>query len=259
MVSLISAVLAASLGFLVYLAVPFVVMTAPVELRRKVGEWYLKKASKCLKQFVFVRRVLSGYDVLPISVDDEQKLLTTTLSSSLAGEDNEYRFQDPDNRIKRLWNKPVALAFEQIPVAIDAELAELGKALHEKDVTDGIWHGDLTDPDSVEVDPWLTVKKGLQCVDPVDAYRLVINDVDAENIKTAEKLTKKRYEKYGDGVSAVQLMSGAIGFFSGLGGMMALKFFQNKFLDGGGGGGGVPESPVPIAIDATLDMAVIVL
>jgi len=259
MVSIMSLVLAGSMGLLVYLAIPFLVMGGPVELRRTVGGWYLKKAAKCLKQFVFVRRVLSGYDVLQISIDDEQKLLTTTLSSSMTGEDNEYRFKDPDNRIKRLFNKPVALAFEQVPAAVDAELAELGQAVHEKDVTDGIWHGDMADPESVEVDPWLRVKKGLQCVDPVDAYRLVVNDVDAENIKTAEKLTKKRYEKYGDGVSAVQLMSGAIGFFCGLGGMMALKFFQNKFLDGGGGGGGVPENPVPIALDATLDMAVMVL
>lgn len=253
MVSLVSVALAASLGFMIYLAVPFVVMTFPIEVRHKVGTFYFEKAAKCLKQFVFVRRVLSGYDVLPINVDDEQKLLKVTLTSNLTKDDNEYRFQDPDNRIKRLYNKPVALAYEQVPAAIDAEMAELGHWLHEKNVNEGLWSGDMQEPDSVTVDPWLKMKRGLRLVDPLDAYQLVVNDVDAENIKTSEQLTKKRFEKYGSGVSAVQLMSGVLGFFAGIGGMMALKFFNQKVLDGGGG---APESPIPVMIGIGIDTVV---
>jgi len=256
MVSIVTALLSASLGLLVYLAIPFIVMGSPVEIRKSVGDFYFKKQAKCLKQFSYVRRVLSGYDVLGITVDDEQKLMKCTLDSNLIDEDAEYPFQDPDNRIGRLYNKPVAIAYEEVPAAVDAEVAEWGYWLGKKHVNEGVWSGDLEDPDGVEVDPWLRVSKGLRLVDPIDAYKLVLNDVDAENIKTAEKLTKKRFEKYGGGVSATQLMSGALGFFTGLGGMMALKYFSQKVL--GNSGGGTPEAPVPIMLDAALQVVGVV-
>lgn len=247
MVSLISMALAASLGFLVYLAIPFVVMGSAIEVRKRVGRYYLKLGTKSLKQFAFVRRVLSGYDILPIDVDDEQKLLKVTLSSSTLGENNEYRFKDPDNRILRLFNKPVALAYEQVPAAIDAELAELGHWVHEKHVDEGLWDGDMSDPDNVSIDPYVEVSDGLHLVDPIDAYNVVVNDVDAENIKTAEKKTKKRFEKYSGGFSPMQMLSGVLGFATGVGGVMALRFFQDKFLDGSSAS--PPPNPVPILVD----------
>jgi len=137
MVSVTTAVLAVVFGMMLYFMVPVLSNVAPVEIRQTVGTFYLKLGAKCLKQFTFVRRVLSGYDILPISVDDEQKLLQVTLSGSTLGEDTQYRFADPDNRIKRLFNKPVALAFELVPSAIDASMAEWGHWANEKENNEG--------------------------------------------------------------------------------------------------------------------------
>jgi len=229
----------ASLGVLAYIGLPFVVMNAPVPIRKKVGTFYLKNGVKSLKQFTLVRRVLSGYDIKPIQVDDEQKLLQVTLTSSTLGEDTTYRFADPDNRIKRLWNKPVGLNFEKIPAAVDAELSEWGYWAREKQNSEGLI---AEDGDSQRVDPYLEVDSRLRLVDPIDAFEIVANDVDAENIKTAEKITEKRYEKYGEGIGLGQTVRAMMAYGVGVGGVMAVQYLNEKVI-GGGGGSGVIEAP----------------
>lgn len=253
MVDPVWVVIMAGLGVITYAGIPMLVMSAPIELREAVGRKYHSLAARALKQFVFLRRILSGYDVEPISVDDEQKLLKVTLSSSRLGEDNTYPFTDPDNRIARLYNKPVALAYEAVPAAVDAELAEIGEWTDEKVQQDGgLWHGDLDDPESVRYDPWVPMSSGLRLVDPMEVFNIVGNDVDPEMVKTAEKKTQKRFEKYGGGVSPVQLMSGVLGFFAGLGGIILLRYVEQKLL---GGGGGAPD-PTTLPIQLASDMVV---
>lgn len=261
MVSWVGAGLAISLGVLVYVALPMGAMALPVELRKKVGEFYLKLAARCLKQFAFVRRILSGYDVIPIKVDDEQKLLKVTLSNSLAGDSNAYPFKDPDNRVLRLYNKPVSLNYEGVPGALDAELAELGHWVGEKDTEGGLWSGDLYNTDvPVTVDPFVEMDDGLRLVDPIDAYNLVPNDVDPENVKTTEQLTKKRFEKYNPGVNTEQMISGALGFALGLGGILVMNYAQHEII---GGGGGPPQGPsIPVGaldVQPLLDVVVMFL
>lgn len=249
--------IALSLGFLVYLAVPVLAMTAPVTIRERVGKFYLKLAARSLGQFSFVRRVLSGYDVKPITVDDEQKLLKNTLSSNTMGDDEEYRFKDPDNRIKRLFNKPVAMNYELIPAAIDAELAEIGDATQEKQYNEGLQSGNPEDgKDAVTVDPYVQVPSDLQLIDPIDAFALVPNSVNPENVKTAEQITKKRFEKYGSRIDAMQLMSGVTGFLLGIGGAIGAAYVRENLLDGGGGGGiSNPVGSFPIgSIQPPVDM-----
>jgi hypothetical protein len=249
MVNMIRLAIVACLGFLLYISIPIVAGSASIRVRDRVGGFYIGLASTCLKQWSFVRRVLSGYDIQQIHVDDEQKLLKTTLSSPLVGEDTEYRFTDPDNRILRLENKPVATTYEGIPAALDAELAEIGHWVREKRRESGFWEGDPRDTDEdTTVDPFVQMANETRLVDPLDAFELVTNDVDPENIKTAEELTKKRYEGYRSMINPVQVMSGVLGFFTGLGGVMAVRFFQNKILDGAGGGGvSGPEIPLQVA------------
>lgn len=263
MVDVIWATISACLGFMVYLALPFTVGATPIEVRRKVGEFYLKLGAKVLKQFALVRRVLSGYDVLEIDVEDDAKRLKTTLDSAMIGDDAEFKFTDPDNRIKRLWNKPVALAYENVPAAVDAELSEFGYWIGEKDDNEGLWSGDLKHPESVRVDPYVRMSDNLRLIDPIDAFYAVSNSVNPENIKTAEQKTKKRFEKYGSGLGAKEMLSGLLGFFGGIGGVMALQFFQEKFMDGSGGGGGLGGTEVvPMGfVDLTpiLDAVVTVL
>jgi len=233
MVSAVTAVLAVVFGLMLYVLVAVAAIAAPVTIREKVGSFYLKLGAKSIGQFTFVRRVLSGYDILPISVDDEQKLLKVTLSSSTLGEDNEYPFKDPDNRIGRLFNKPIALAFELVPAAVDAELAEWGHRVKEKEENEGLL---AYDGGEKRVDPYVEADDSLRLVDPLDVFNIVTNDVDSENIKTAEKITKKRYEKYSDGVDIAQTLRVLMSFAVGAGGVMVMHYINNEMIDGTGGG-----------------------
>lgn len=262
MVSIMTAAIAASAGFMIYLAIPVLVMNAGPSLRQRVGTFYFKLAARSLKQFTFVRRVLSGYDVLPISVDNEQKLLQVTLSSSTIGSSDKFRFADPDNRIKRLYNKPVAVAFELVPAAIDATISEWGYWAQEKKNNEGFWSADyMKEPDAVEVDPYIEASDDLRLVDPIDAHAIVSNDVDAENIKTAEKKTKKRFEKYKGGIGLAQTMRVAIGFAIGAGGFVGIQYFNEEVMGSGGGSGGTIVGSEQLMVDATslaIDMAVMI-
>lgn len=272
--SIVWILIAFSLGLLIYMAVPIVAMNAPIKVRRKVGQFYLQMAARSLKQFAFVRRVLSGYDVKPISVDDEQKLLKNTLSSNTLGDDEEYRFKDPDNRIKRLFNKPVAMAYEEVPAAIDPELAEIGQAAQKKQDNKGLQSGnDREGKGDVTVDPYVRLPSTMQLVDPIDVFNLVPNSVNPENVKTTEQLTKKRFEKYGSRIDAMQLMSGVTGFLLGIGGAVGAAYVRSNLLDGGGGGGDIsnpvgsfplgsinPVDAVPLhAINIPVDLVVTLL
>jgi len=271
MVSVTTAILACVFGFMLYVMIPVTAMTAPVHIRKKVGTFYLKLGAKCLKQFTFVRRVLSGYDILPISVDDEQKLLQVTLSGSTLSEDSTYRFADPDNRVSRLFGKPVAVAFELVPAAIDAELAEWGYWTRQKEENDGLVKqadaGDGMAADGgaeTRVDPYVEADSGLRLVDPLDFYSLVTNDVDSENIKTAEKIAKKRYEKYGDGVDLAQTLRVLIGFGVGAAAVIIMHYINNEMMDSSGGGppgsGIVGKETLTVAVDpATITDAVVML
>lgn len=243
MVSLVWSIVAAMLGLLVYIAIPMLAGSLPVQLRQKIGQFYFKLAARSLKQFAFVRRILSGYDVYPIEVDDEQKLMKVTLSSSMVGDDNTYPFKDPDNRIGRLMNKPIALTYELVPAAVDAELSELGHWIGEKANNDGLNHGDMQTDDTVTVDPYVKLENNQRLIDPIDAHELVPNAVDPENVKSAEEKTKKRFEKYGGGPGAAEIMTGLMGFAAGVGAILVLEYFMSEVIGGGGGSGDLPDVP----------------
>lgn len=262
MVSITTALLACVAGFMLYVAIPIAAMAAPVQVRETVGTFYLKLGAKCLKQFTFVRRVLSGYDILPISVDDEQKLLEVTLSGSTLGEDNEYRFADPDNRIGRLFNKPIAIAYEQVPAAVDAELAEWGHWVREKEANSGLM---AEGGENARIDPYVEATDSLRLIDPMEFFAVVTNDIDSETIRTAEKKTKKRFEKYNEGVSLEESLQVMMGFAVGAGGVMAMHYVQTKVIGGGSdgppGSGIVGEEMMSVAPDPTplLDLVVMLV
>jgi len=250
--------IAASLGLLIYILIPLLAFLAPISVREQIGRFYFKLGARCLKQFTFVRRVLSGYDVQVIEVDEEQKLLKVTLSSPLLGEDNEYRYKDHDNRVLRLMNKPVSINFELVPAAVDAELAEAGHHVREKKTDEGLWDGDHEkNPDDVVADPFVEMTDDLQLVDPIDVYNLTSNDVDPEDIKTAEKKTLKRFEKYGASFDPIQAVTGGMGFLIGIGGVMALEYFQKEVINSSGGD--VNSSEVPIQLGNIILETVVVL
>lgn len=247
MPSLISVAIAGSLGLLVYVLIPMVANLGNINTRKRVGETYYKMEARLLKQFTFLRRVLSGYDVKPIGVDNERKLLTLTLGSNLMGDDETYPFEDPDGRIKRLYNKPAALAYERVPAAIDAELAEIGRWVAERRENGGFWSGEFDNAEvETTVKPWVVMSDGFQLVDPLDSFEIVPNDIDPENVKSTEIMTEKRFEKYRGNLGMREGVLGVMGFLTGAGGMAGMAYVRDKLLDGGGGG--VPEAPVDIGL-----------
>jgi hypothetical protein len=194
-----------------------------------------------------------------LTVDEEQKLLTVTLSSPLIGDDTEHRFKDPDNRIMRLMGKPVALNFELVPAAVDAELAEKGYHTKQKKINEGLWDGDHTEaPEDVQADPFVKMGDGLRLIDPIDVYEVVTNDIDPEDITTAEEKTKERYSKYGNAVSPMQVISGAMGFVTGIGGVLGIQYFQSEILTGSSGTPSGPEFPMTL-VDVAVSMVVVLL
>lgn len=236
MVSVMTSLVAIIFGMMLYMGIPVAAMSAPVELRKKIGTFYYKMGARALKQFTLVRRVLSGYDVIPITVDNEQKLLKATLSSSTLGEDNEYRYADPDGRVMRLFNKPIAIAYEEVPAAVDAEMSEWGYWAQQKADSDGLWGGEVGKGDGIEVDPYVEVSSNLRLVDPVEAFNLVPNGIDPENIKTTEKLTKDRFSKYGEGVGLKESLRVMISFAVGAGGVIAVRYVDQEMIGGSGSG-----------------------
>jgi len=262
MVSITTAILACVFGFMLYFLIPVATIAAPVEIRQTVGTFYLKLGSKALKQFTFVRRVLSGYDIIPIDVDDEQKLLEAKLSGSTLGENTNHRFGDPDNRIGRLFSKPVALTDELIPAVVDAELAEWGHWIREKQEHDGL----LADGgERARVDPYVEAESALRLVDPRDFHAAVANDIDSERIKTAEKKTKQRFEKYNPGVDIAQTLRVLLGFAVGGGAIIVMHYVNSEFMGSGGPSGppgsGVIEESLTVTPDLApmMDMAVMLV
>jgi len=238
MVAILWAAVAFFAGLGVYFLFPLTAISARVSIRQRVGKPYLKMGVRLLKQFSFVRRVLSGYDVLPIDVDAEQKQLKVTLDSKTLGDDQEFPFNDPDNRIKRLWNKPVSTNFELIPAAVDAGLSELGHWVREKRINAGLYDGDPEqDFENVTIDPYILVNTGLRLVDPIDVFELTPNDIDPENIKTAEAHTRQRYAQYGPKIGLTETLAVLMGFGTAGGSMAIAAYIQQRILRGGGGGG----------------------
>lgn len=239
MVSIVWSVIALSLGALVYLLPPMLGPSLPMGLRQKVGNFYYGHAMRSFRQVAFVRRILGGYELLPISVDDEQKLAQVTLDSGIISSDKKLPFKDPDNRIKRLFSKPVALVIEDVPAAIDAELSEMGYWLRQHETKRGLEQNGT-------INPYVPMSKGLRIIDPLDTLSLVSKDVEPENVETTKQLTEKRFEEYGSNLGMAETVGTLTGFGVGIGAVAAIQYFKQQILDSGGGGGSGPTTNVPM-------------
>lgn len=243
MVSWTRAGIALSLGYLLYLGLPFAVQSLSIHKRHPVGNWYLRKAVRALKHFAIVRRTLSGYSIYRLGVDDDRDdLLEITLDSSTLGSDKKFRFKDPDSRMKRILSKPLALAYQKVPAAIDAELAELGHAVREKNLQQPMIIKREEEPNVVDMH--VPVEDGIHLVDLVDTFELVPNAVDPLNIQTAEEKTKERFN-FGSNVGLKESAGMVMGYIVGAGGTAGIKYLNNNVSGfGGGGGGQLPEVPM---------------
>jgi hypothetical protein len=237
MVSWMWAVISFSGGLLIYLGVPALGGAMPLQWRVAIGNWYYSMAMRSFQQLALVRRILGGYELLPINIDDEEMSARVTLSSGLLSDDKNLPFKDPLNLVKRLHKKPATLLVEKVPAAIDAELAEIGYWTEQKAIDVGL-------EDNGEVDPYVDMSRGLRIADPVDALNVVSKDISPENIKTAKEMTKRRFEKYGNAVGMVEGVATFMGFAVGIGGTLLIWYLKNESAVTGGGGG-QPVNPAP--------------
>jgi hypothetical protein len=239
MVSIVWALIAISSGFLAYLIPAAAGQALPIDLRYRVGTFYYKLSARAFGQFAFVRRILGGYELHPIQVDDEHKTAQVTLASGMISDDQILPFKDPADAVSRLYSKPVTLLVEEVPAALDAELSELGYWTQEHDFERGLVQEHDGD---TKIDPYVRMSDGLRLVDPVDSLSLVTKNVAPENIQTAKELTRRRFDEYGSKVDAVQMLSLFTGFAVGVGGVAVVQYMKSNVIESGGGTGG--SSPI---------------
>lgn len=253
MVSGVWALIALSFGLLVYIAAGVLATSLPIGLRVRVGRFYYKQSMKSYRQVAIVRRILGGLELYPIAIDDEQKTANVTLDSGLLSDDKKLPFRDPDGRIKRLFNKPVAVVVEELPAAVSPELAELGYWANEKASRDGLLRAD---GGQHKVDPYVPVDDGLRVVDPISALHIASKNTKPENVKTVEEITKERFSEYGNRIGLAETAGVITGFAVGLGGVALLAYVRDSLLDGQGAS---PPDGGVVPLDVTVDLAMQVL
>lgn len=230
MVSLVWAAIAFSLGLLVYLGAPAVGGLLPIRLRRSVGRFYFDLSMRSYQKVALLRRLLGGYELLPISVDDEQKVAEVTLSSGLVSDDKTLPFKDPDKRLMRLHSKPMAMLVEDVPAAVDAELAEIGYWLRRHETEKSLEHGD-------RIMPYVEMSPDLRVSEPLDTLNIVSNGVQPETVKTTEELTKERFAEYGSNIGMAETIGTITGFAVGIGAVAGMQYISDNLLDGSSSAG----------------------
>lgn len=258
MVSILWSVIALSGGLMIYCVVPILAGAADMDTKTKVGRWYYSLSLKSFQQLAFVDRILGGYELLPIGVDDERMMAEVTLSSGVISDDKKLPFKDCADSIQRLHKKPVTVLVETVPAALDAELCEIGHWVREHEQNEGF---ETTSDGETKVNPHVRVDSNLRVVNPVDATALVGKNIQPENIETAKELTKKRFSEYGTDIGAADVLATATGFGVGVGAVAGLQYLQQNLL-GSGEGGSQPTSPVPLGmidVSPVIDMAVMLL
>lgn len=241
--------IALSLGFTIYIAPAAFGVMLPVESREKLGNFYYGMAMKSFRQVAIVRRLIGGLAMLPIYIDDRQKVAQVTLSSGLISDDQNLPFKDPDNRILRLFDKPLTVLVEEIPAALDAELSEIGYWVREHDTERGLFVDG-------KINPYFKMDSKLRIVDPIDALEVIPNNVHPENIETAEELTKQRFQKYGSRIGAAETIGTLMGFAFGVGAVAAIAYLRQNTLDGSTSSD--PTEVWPIFMDNTWMLDVVV-
>jgi len=246
MVNFIYAILTACLGFLAYLLIAFVGSVGTAGLRHRIAHYYWGLATRAMGKIAIVRRSVGSYSLMKLKVDDEKGAGKVVLDDSLLGDSKGLYFDDPDNRIDRVKSKPVAVLQEDVPGVVDPELAELG--YH--------WRNHYSDgkhragEDGEQVNPYFDVDGRTRLVNIDDVKPLILNGSEPTDAGTIEDFTEKRFEKYGGGVGATEVLSALTGFGTGLIGMAVVAYVRDDVLDGGVS---TPGDPAPVFLGPLAD------
>lgn len=142
----------------------------------------------------------------------------------------------------------MAVLQEDVPGVVDPELAELG--YH--------WRNHYSDgkhragEDGEQVNPYFDVDGQTRLVNIDDVKPLILNGSKPTDAGTMEDFTKKRFEKYGTGVGATEMLSALTGFGSGLLGMAVVAYLRDSVFDGGVS---TPGDPIPVVLGPLADAA----
>lgn len=238
MVNVLWVVIFGSLGMLAYLLPAIVGPALSIEWRKRIGTFYYKQSMRSYRRLAFVRRLLGSYSLLPISTNDEQRLAQVTLDSGVLGDDKQLAFSDPAECIKRLYGKPVSVNIEDVPAATSPGLAEKGHWVEEHDFQRGLVRDG-------KPDPYVRASSDLRFVDPLSTRPLVCKGTRPETIQTTEQLTRKRFQKYGSNIGAVETLATLTGFGVGAAGVAGIQYVRERVLDSGGGGSAPDPNPIP--------------
>ena len=221
------------LGVSSFILVPWVLaFLGGVEMRDRVGRYYIKQMMVVLGDAALVAREQGGLALAGVSFDSEFSADRVTV----AGKDG--HLADDLNLKSRLANKPFGIGLESHPVYISPLFAEFASAasdaVHEGRVgvrTDGGARLDFE------------ISREAIIPDLRGAHRILDGDARRRFGVLGESWAQKSQEKFGKAVSVGQtlILLAAFGVGSGLG------FVVVKYGVQGGSGGGVE---VPIQITA---------
>jgi len=245
MVSAVGALLALQLGLLAVILLPLLGQLVALDIRQRIVSPYYKWAETVLGPCAIVWRRLGRPTIKPIEIDDEREVAEVTQTSGTLSDDQKLPFRDPADAKRPLFSKQLTVVPEGVPAAIDAEMAELSHWFNQQASRGHLETGDG------RIDPHLPVPEAARTVNPLDVLNVLDEDVTSEDIKTTERHTEARFQKYGGGPSAKEAGAMFVSFAVGAGIVMGAVYLRQEVLgDGGGSAGGSTTVPIPM-VDVT--------
>lgn len=216
------------LGLVAFMGPALLAPMLPAPMQQAIVSKYEWLTAYSLWRPTLTRRELGGHSLTWRTFDKEKRQDEV---------DEDLDIHDPDNRISRWAGKPFAGVYEDTPVAVDADLSELGEHHHRH------CQEDRHDPGDGRVNPYVEVDDSLQLCDFKNAYHLIPNAADPSDAETVQSYIARAMAKYGRSFSRTEALLGLIGFLGGLGSVVMI---QRYILKGSGGGGDGLSAPIPI-------------
>lgn len=224
------------LGIVSFVLIPWTLaFLGGVELRDRVGRYYIRQMMVVLGDGALVAREQGGLSLAGVSFDPEFSADRVTVGGK-AG-----HLADDLNLKSRLAGKPFGIGLESHPVYISPLIAELADhaatASHEGRI-------DVTPDGGARLD--FEIPQRPTIPDLRGAHRILDGDARRRFGVLAESWAKKSQEKFGQRLSIGQtlVLMGAFAVGSGMA-VIAMKYGPE------GGGGGV-EVPIQIALGVLL-------
>lgn len=224
------------LGAASFVLVPWVLaFLGGVELRDRVGRWFIRQMMVVIGDGALVAREQGGVALSSVSFDSEFSADRVTV----AGKDG--HLSDDLNLKSRLANKPFGIGLESHPVYISPLFAEFAAAASDARHADRIG----VRPDGgARLD--FEIPERSTIPDLRGTHRILDGDARRRYGVLGESWAAKSQEKFGKAISVGQTMILLAAFAVGSG----MAFLVLKYGTGGGGGVGGVEVPIQLGAAA---------